>query len=112
MKIKDESKPNRRMVESLFRDLRSQFSRGREGYGEEYTRLSKQYKKLRDKLLANKTLLALEKRMEQITTNYSSVKEQNLAKINRVYRRYLAHGVTPSILRDLQDLVSKLEKIE
>jgi len=108
-KLADETKPNRRMVEQLLREL----ARGRswdepECSRERSVKLSEEYVALRDELLSDPRLLKLEAELEKLRREEKKLSDRRHVKLRRVRQKYLANGVTPAVLRALDEIVEEL----
>lgn len=103
---KDETKPNRRMIEAALRELANAYNPF--GNTAEEIELQARYDK-RYRLLQNDPeLLAMSKKLKKMSNKRRRDKERRKEKIAAVRRLYLVEGVSPTVLRELQLLVLEL----
>lgn len=101
---RDETKPNRRMIEAALRELADAYN----PFGAEEIELQARYDK-RYRLLQNDPeLLAMSKKLKKMSNKRCRDKERRKEKIAAVRRLYLVEGVSPTVLRELQLLVLEL----
>ena len=105
MKDTDIAKPTRRTVEKLFQELY------REMAGtlyEKSRRLSEEREELAKKLVDVPAYNKLDRAVDKAYKEYHRAVAVHKEKIRTVRNQYLAKGLTPSVLRDLEKLVEEL----
>lgn len=93
------------MVESLFRDLRSSSRRGAGSKYEEYQRLQKEMERVEKALMADKEYRKLRDRKDRAYSEWYNWGKELQTKVENLYRKYLANGVTDKVLKELDALV-------
>ena len=97
--------PTRRTVEQLFKDLSGRYY----GYGhEDYEKtkdLETQIEDLKVKLLDVPEMRELQKRRSELEGQLAARRKAINERLGKVRRQYFAHGLTPAVLKQVQDLV-------
>lgn len=109
MKKIDESKPNRRMVETLLRELQRACS---QYYGDDP--MVKKIQRERESMLSvvrnSSRYKTLKRKEEALIVSISKRNTEVTQTLTNIRRKYLANGITDQLLRDLNALLLVVNK--
>ncbi len=97
-------KPTSRTIDKLFREINS---RGYAWYQPEVKELQAQIEDLKERLLADKELQKMEKTLQKMVTKYDNWSKEWELKVQCARQRYYANGLTPEVLKQIQELVEE-----
>jgi hypothetical protein len=113
----DLGKPNRRMIEMLFRDLLRSNHGGYDGADSDplwvkFRRLDDAAEALEQKLLNNPKLRKLQKAAQLARSAALAKDRERTSEVRTLHQRYLANGVSPQLIKDLNALLNKYAKAQ
>lgn len=100
-------RPTRGSIEKLFRELRDTEV---QSYGE-YQGLRDKEEQLRVSLLSVPAMQRATKKAEEACAKWQEEKKVVAQAISNLHRKYLAHGLTPAIEKEIKELVKKMERV-
>jgi len=100
-------KPTRRTIEELFRELANSSNRWD---NDEIQAISQELDQLKDELHNVPPVKKLERRLCEARRKHHQIKDAVKEKLVKVRRRYLAKGLTPSVLKEIEKLVETANK--
>lgn len=99
--------PNRRTVEALFRSLYEKYSKWS---NDEIDKMRKELDDLEEQLLKNTQFLRLKAKVNKLEYEYRHNRNKKRESISKVQRVYQAKGLTPSVLKLVENLVDTVNQ--
>lgn len=99
--------PNRTTIQLLFRDLRSGGNLGKAW--DKYKEAEEEADQLSKKLLAVPEYESARQRAQEASQAYYTQRKAIHAKIVKVHRSYLARGLTPAVIKQINDLIVEID---